>query len=236
MYVWKNSVIVENFLNNTRKAIPFGEEQLDILLRLVINSQSEVRHFIDLGCGDGILASVILAQYPKANGLLIDYSDKMIESAKSRLGNCQNQRIINADISNSNWINTVIEKPEVIVSGFAIHHLKNSRKYELFEEVYSLLKPNGIFINVEHVRSASFFGNNLFDELVVDTLYEKLKNEGKEKSKALLITEHKNRPDQFENILIPVTTQCDWLREIGFQDVDCFFKCFELSVYAGIKP
>lgn len=236
MHVWKNPAIVDNFLNNTRKAIPFGEEQLDVMLRLIISSQSEVKSFVDLGCGDGILANVILTQYPNAKGLLIDYSEKMIEAAKGRLCKYQNQQFVNADISNGSWVSFVTDRPEVIVSGFAIHHLKNSRKYELFEEIYSRLKPDGIFINIEHVRSASTFGNNLFDEMMVDTLYEKLKNEGKERPKAQLITEHKNRPDQFENILMPVTTQCDWLREIGFKDVDCYFKCFELSVYAGIKP
>jgi hypothetical protein len=47
--------------------------------------------------------------------------------------------------------------------------------------------------------------------------------------------EHLIRPDQYDNILVSVTTQCDWLKELGFIDVDCYFKCFELSIFAGIK-
>jgi hypothetical protein len=43
------------------------------------------------------------------------------------------------------------------------------------------------------------------------------------------------RPDKTENILAPVETQCQWLRDIGFQDVDCFFKVFELALFGGRK-
>jgi hypothetical protein len=47
MHAWKNQVIVDNFLTNTRKAIPLGEEQLDLLLRLISKSQPIVNNFID---------------------------------------------------------------------------------------------------------------------------------------------------------------------------------------------
>jgi hypothetical protein len=38
-----------------------------------------------------------------------------------------------------------------------------------------------------------------------------------------------------EYILAPVDLQCAWLRLIGFQDVDCFFKVFELALFGGRK-
>ena len=235
MNAWKNPSIVDNFLTKTREARPFQTEQHDILLRLILKSQSTVNNFIDLGCGDGILANTILKQYSDANGLLLDYSPSMIDAAKKRMSAFQNQKIIQSDLSNSNWQDNVINKPEVVVSGYAIHHLKNGRKYELFEEIFKILKPGGIFINMEHVASTSKFGNSLFNELVVDELQAKLEKEGTNTNKADLMEEHLNRPDQLENILLPVTIQCDWLKEIGFIDVDCFFKCFEFAIYAGIK-
>jgi len=235
MNAWKNPSIVDNFLTKTREARPFQTEQYDILLRLILKSQLTVNNFIDLGCGDGILANTILTQYSDANGLLLDYSPSMIDAAKKRMSAFHNQKIIQSDLSNSNWQDNVINKPEVVVSGYAIHHLKNGRKYELFEEIFKILKPGGIFINMDHVASTSKFGNSLFNELTVDTQHAKLEKDGKNQSKTELMEEHLNRPDQLENILLPVTTQCDWLKEIGFIDVDCFFKCFEFAIYAGIK-
>ncbi len=235
MDAWKNPSIVDNFLTNTRKSLPFVDEQFDILLRLITKSQNVVNNFIDLGCGDGILANTILTKYPDAHGLLLDYSPSMINAAKDRMNAFPNQIIIQSDLSKTNWKDNIKIKPEVVVSGYAIHHLKNGRKYELFEEIFEILLPGGIFVNIDHVASASKFGNSLFNDLTVDARYAKLKEEGKERSKNDLMREYVNRPDQCDNILLPVTTQCDWLEEMGFHDVDCYFKFFELAIYAGIK-
>ena len=41
--------------------------------------------------------------------------------------------------------------------------------------------------------------------------------------------------DKKENKPASVEMQCQWLRGIGFQDVDCFFKTFELALFGGRK-
>jgi hypothetical protein len=46
------------------------------------------------------------------------------------------------------------------------------------------------------------------------------------------------RPDQedTENKLLGLETQLQWLREIGFTEVDCHWKWRELALFAGVKP
>jgi len=44
------------------------------------------------------------------------------------------------------------------------------------------------------------------------------------------------RDDKILNKLSLVEIQCDWLREIGFYDVDIFFKVLELALFGGRKP
>jgi hypothetical protein len=45
--------------------------------------------------------------------------------------------------------------------------------------------------------------------------------------------EYVSRPDRADNILALVEDQCRWLRDIGFRDVDCFWKYFELAIFGG---
>jgi tRNA (cmo5U34)-methyltransferase len=51
-----------------------------------------------------------------------------------------------------------------------------------------------------------------------------------------VMASYRERADGPANILAPVGDQLEWLRELGFVDVDCAFKAFELAVFAGRRP
>lgn len=59
---------------------------------------------------------------------------------------------------------------------------------------------------------------------------------GGTRARAEIEAEFRNRPDKDANILSPVELQCDWLREIGFEEVDCYFRVYELAIIAGRRP
>ena len=42
--------------------------------------------------------------------------------------------------------------------------------------------------------------------------------------------------DDPSNQLAPVADQLEWLRDIGFAQVDCHWKWRELALIAGIRP
>jgi tRNA (cmo5U34)-methyltransferase len=53
----------------------------------------------------------------------------------------------------------------MIISGFAIHHVDNDKKNRLYNDIYQLLNPNGIFLNLEHVSSPTEKLEELFGDL-----------------------------------------------------------------------
>ena len=78
-------------------------------------------------------------------------------------------------------------------------------------------------------------GSALFDSFFVDHLLRFHRDTTPSKTRHEIEENYYQRPDKKENILAHVDTQCQWLRDIGFQDVDCFFKVFELALFGGRK-
>ena len=42
---------------------------------------------------------------------------------------------------------------DLVISGYAIHHLEDARKIALYREAFACTSPGGRFVNVEHVAS-----------------------------------------------------------------------------------
>jgi SAM-dependent methyltransferase len=240
--VWQTAELTQTFLEGVRGAIPQAAVQLDVMLRLIAASGVAVTAVLDLGCGDGILGELVLDRYPAAQGVFLDFSAPMLAAAAKRLANYDNVTLIEADYGPKGWeeivncqLSMVNGQFDVIVSGYSIHHQLDGRKREIYAEIFDLLRPGGIFINIEHVVSHSAWGKGVFDEMFIDALHGYHQQNGKGQSRADVGHDFYNRPDKEANILASVESQCDWLRHIGFERVDCYQKLFELAVFGGVK-
>jgi len=233
--VWKTSSLVSVYLEGVRGAIPLAQEQIDIMLRLITACGEPIRRFLDLGCGDGVLSAAILQRYPQAEGVLVDFSEPMLNAARNRFGRQNGSvRFANVDYGLATWTRSVDEYGpfDAIVSGYSIHHQPDTRKREVYAEIFWLLCPGGIFINVEHVSSSSNWVASVNDDLFIDHLHRR----HQDKSRTEVAETYYRHPDKEANILAPVELQCQWLREVGFADVDCYLKCLELAVFGGRRP
>lgn len=236
---WKSSELVNKFLSNVRGAVPLASEQIDIMRRLILATGRPVKNFLDIGCGDGILGAAILELFPQAKGIMQDFSEPMLDAAREKLSDfAGNLEFVISDYADPGWVDGVSQLApfDAIVSGFSIHHQPNNRKKEIYSEIYSLLAHGGIFINIEHVASPTPWIESLFENLLIDSIYEMHLSQGSSKTREKIAEEFVNRQDKAANILAPVDIQCQWLRESGYQNVDCFFKIFELAVFGGMKP
>ena len=48
-----------------------------------------------------------------------------------------------------------------------------------------------------------------------------------------MATEYYNREDKRANMPAAAEVPCDWLRQTGFRNVDCYYKILELVVFDG---
>ena len=236
--VWKLPAIVNRFLSY-RAAIPLAQEQIGVMISILKTREQPVETFLDLGCGDGILGAAVLGEYPSARGVLADFSEPMLEQAREGLKAYASQLAFeNLDYGDPAWVNRMQAYGpfDAIVSGYSIHHQPDARKRPIYAEIFSLLKPGGWFINIEHIAAESKISVDLFDKHIIDARYAMKQKNGGTKTRIEIADIFMNRPDKDANILLSVNTQCDWLREIGYEEVDCYFRVYELAVFGGRRP
>ena len=236
--VWRTDDVARRYLTGVRGGVPLADEQLRLLLRLAEAAQPEVRSFLDLGCGDGVLGRALLGRWPSARAVFLDFSEPMLAAARQNLGAATVCHFVPQDYGEQGWTASLANhRPfDVVVSGFSIHHQPDHKKRVIYRDIFELLWPGGIFLNLEHVASASAWGSARFDEHFVDSLGEFHKRTGSGKARDQVAREYYQRSDKAANLLAPVEEQCRWLRELGFADVDCWFKVFELALFGGRKP
>jgi SAM-dependent methyltransferase len=188
--------------------IPFRVEGIR---ELVAHLPARVDRVLDLGTGDGRLLAAVREARPGAGGVAVDFSAEMLDRARDRYAAAPDVEVVDHDLDHPlpDWGTF-----DVVISGFAIHHLEDDRKAALYGEVYDRVRPDGRFLNLEHVASAS-------DRLHLEFL-------------AILDTPPER--DDPSNKLALVETQLGWLRAVGFVDVDCHWKWRELALLAGTRP
>jgi tRNA (cmo5U34)-methyltransferase len=236
--VWKQAAIVERFLN-FHAAIPLAREQIGVMQTLLATRGEPIQSFIDLGCGDGILAAALLDKYPECRGVLADFSEPMLEQARVQLKEYESQlEFVNLDYADPAWVNMMQANGpfDAIVSRYSIHHQPDERKQIIYQEIFDLLAPGGWLINIEHILPSASLATDLLNNHIIDGRYAIEVVNGGSKSRQEIADIFLKRPDREANLLAPVETQCDWLRQIGFEQVDCYFRIYELAVFAGRRP
>ena len=76
---------VPDYQGLMRRLIPFYDNQRDVMLALIPFDRGVSLRVLDLGCGPGLMAARILAEFPHAQLTLFDLTAEMIEACQSRL-------------------------------------------------------------------------------------------------------------------------------------------------------
>ena len=84
------------------------------------------------------------------------------------------------------------------------------------------------------VSSPDAIVEGIFEGAFVDSMFEYFKG-SKTHEECEQAVEYDLSVDDDANLLAPVEAQCEWLREIGFDHVDCYFKFLILALFGGVK-
>jgi tRNA (cmo5U34)-methyltransferase len=175
---------------------------------------TNARRILDLGTGDGRLLALVKSELAArgakvgVQAIAIDFSPAMLEATGKRFAEDSSVTLVAHNLDHPL---PTLGRFDAVISSFAIHHLLHERKRALYQEIHGLLNPGGVFCNLEHVASPT---QRLHEEFL----------------HCLGNTPQTEDPS---NKLLALETQLEWLREIGFIDVDCHWKWRELALLVG---
>jgi ubiquinone/menaquinone biosynthesis C-methylase UbiE len=203
---WNQRDKVDEYVERVGALVPRQTGEQELLEAL----PSEVESVLDLGCGDARLARLVASAHTELKRIVaVDTSEPMLALAKSTFGHDARATVLRHDLNDSLL---PLGTFDAVISGFAIHHADNDRKRELFREIVHVLHPGGVFANLEVVRCAT--------EALHAEFYRRIGRAG----------------DDPEDVLAPVGSQLEWMREAGLVNVDCQWRWRGFALLVGTRP
>lgn len=205
-----------------RKVIFCFDDFYATLIGRIPFSEDQRFRFMDLGAGTGLVSALIAERFPRAEGTLVDLSEKMLEKARRRFHSRTGIRCRVADYHRSPLTGSY----DLIVSAMSIHHLSDPDKQTLFGKVFDTLCPGGTFVHADLVK-----GTTAATEAAYQAHWQAhLAQIGLPSETLAQITRRMSydRPATLHD-------QLQWMTAAGFLDVDCYFKHYNFAVYAGRK-
>ena len=175
---------------------------------------------LDLGAGTGLLTSYLHNKYPLGDFVLLDLSEEMLNIARTRFENSSNFNYVVADYLKQDLEGFF----DIVVSSLSIHHLEHPDKRLLYEKVYQHLNPGGLFINADQVRgpypaNEKEYYRNWLNKINMSAL-------SKSEKTIILDRMELDKPASLAD-------NFKWLEEIGFVDVDVYYKYYNFVVLYG---
>lgn len=202
-----------------KQAIP----NMDIYYNTVVNLTKNYSNpkILDLGAGTGILTELLYKQHPNSDITLVDLSTEMLNIAKNKF-NDKNFKYIEAD-----YLTHDFDKDyDIIVSSLSIHHLTDEEKKVLYKRIYNFLRTGGVFINADQVCGATEYTEEIYKKEDASHLN---RQNIPEKEKDIL--RQRRLLDKPAKLLDTI----QWYEDIGYKNVDVYYKYYRYFVIAGEK-
>lgn len=232
---WAKADFAREYRENADIYIMDRGRLLDVLrsfYKHFMGNKSRV-NLLDLGCGDGIIANELLKIDGSIAATLMDASEDMLNKAKENLKGFEKIQFMKASFQEIIYKDILGQDFDFIVSSLAIHHLAMYEKIALFKRIFSYLKINGYFMNIDVILAPTEALEQWYLLLWKDWITERknfLGIEGNHYDD--IIQRYKNNKDNKPDNL---DDQLNALKSVGFRDIDCFYKYGIFAMYGGKK-
>jgi ubiquinone/menaquinone biosynthesis C-methylase UbiE len=230
---WHSQQYVEDWIASSATR----DEVRRIILRRVVSlipreADAAIR-VLDVGAGYGALSAQVLERFPQAQLVCQDFSEPMFAQARKRLAWASDRvAFTHSDLSDPGWTHALAGPFDAVVSAIAIHNVRYPERIRaIYSEIFDVVAPGGCFLNYDLIfvsgpAAAAAYDNARGLEGWVQGA------DGDASPPQAGATER----SAHDRETITLEQQLGWLREGGFQDVECFWKEMRSAIIGGFRP
>lgn len=230
---WAESEFSQNYRDAANIFLPFRSTFIEMTKSFFEHfiSQNTQAKVLDLGCGDGLFIQELLKSFSPAKVMLVDGSNEMLDAAKERLSEATNLLFSQASFQDLLSNDPINETFDFIYSSLAIHHLPFEEKKNLYAYIYNHLSTGGCFVHYDVVVPPT----EKLEKCYLSIWRQWIKEHPAIKKRKALIGIPEEYKDNKDNMPDTLDSQLSAMEEIGFKDVDCYFKYGIFSLFGGFK-
>jgi len=221
---WREPARVQDFVRRMDARAQERAPQFELMTQLLGRDGDDAVRILDLGAGYGAEASAFLTAFPNASAVLVDGSEEMIRVGGERLADFDGRyRYVHWDFGEGALPDDLGGPFDAVISSAAIHHLPEAALQRLYSDVLANLAPGGALLNLDLVSPPD------------DALEARYR--------AIMQSEQPDREDtptpstlpRHHSHLEPLDRHLEWLRDAGFEHVDCFWKRLGNALFGGYR-
>jgi tRNA (cmo5U34)-methyltransferase len=235
---WGSREFVERWATKGGWQAPMREAQTAVALRMIPHPLDAPIRVLDIGAGYGALAAAVLRERPKATAVCLDASEAMLTLGREKNTDFKDRiMFVQGSLETPDWLKCVQGDFDAVISSRALHHFtENQRRRYIFKEVFGLIRQKGCFINADNVRAPTKSLTDRYRRARDEYLdrYVRESTGGKTNLAEVRAATPSSYHGPHNNGYLD--EELAWLKEAGFEDVDCFWKFGTMVVYGGFRP
>jgi len=243
---WNSAAYVESWITNHEQEGGRKTLRRKLVDTLPFESVDSIR-VLDVGVGGGALSQEILTHFPNAQIVCQDFSEIMLGHARQHLAKFANQVIfVQSDLSTPGWIKSISGTFDAVATSLVMHTVPGRVK-DIYQEIFNIVKTNGCFTIGDNIFTPGPTMRKVYMKMRLDNLRKALNGEKgieanpEEIERRMQIRQHRRSGEDQERVRNPLRTnltlesQLEWLKAVGFNEVDCPWKEMQRAVIVGIK-
>lgn len=219
--------VAEVFPDMIQRSVPGYSNIITAIGMLASRFVQPNSHVYDLGCSRGAATLSIRRKVQTENVKIIgiDNSQPMVERCRQHIHAYQSA--VPVEIICDDIRHVAIENASMVVLNFTLQFLPPEDRQQLLEKIYRGLNPNGVLVLSEKFH----FSDPKMDDLLIDLHHQFKRANGYSE------LEVSQKRTALENVMRtdPIELHKKRLSNIGFQQVELWFQCFNFGSMIAVK-